>query len=85
MSFAAAARTPRSATHDPVVLAAEAMLSSVVDLLRFRGHEASALALESVAGNDRYVSRVVRCALADANDGGRDARLAKVLAVFGGG
>lgn len=84
LTSAPAARTPRTATHDPVVLAAESMLASLVELLEMRGAFAASAYLVELAGNDAYVACVAREARLDAIHGGRAARVEHLAASLKG-
>lgn len=71
---------PRTATHDPVVLAIEATIAGVVQILELAGHDEAADRLRAAAGNDAYVACVAREARLDAIHGGRGARIEHLTA-----
>lgn len=70
----------RTPTHDPVVLAVEATIAGIVQLLRVRGLFDAAGFVEDSAGNAAYVACVSREARLDAIHGGRAERLAHMTA-----
>jgi len=72
--------TTHTKTHDPVVLAVEATIAGIVQLLEMRGRAGSAAEVRQAAGNSAYVACVAREARLDAIHGGRDARLEHLAA-----